>query len=1790
MIIKKFEEIVGRWPGKVAIKAGIKSLTYAELNYSANRVAHAAAGKIKQEDSRDKTQQVALLFDYGIDMIIGLLGALKANKTYVPMDFSYPGKRLLYIIENAGVDLILTDNRNYELACELSAHANKKIDVLNINTIGHEIPGTDIPREASAERTAYILYTSGSTGKPKGVMQIHRNIIHYARNWIKRFSITEIDRMSLFTAFTHDGAIPDIYSALLSGACLYPYSIRESGSVTGLSTLLEKEKITIWHSTPTLYRYFTGSLTGENHFPDIRWVLLGGESLRAHDLELYKTYFTNAGFVNVYGQTECTVSGFCVIHRQDTFDDITLGEPLEETKIFLMDEDGDMVEEMGIGEIVVACAYIAPGYWQDEENSQKVFLHDEQRGRLYRTGDMGGFTAQGSIKMLGRKDFQVKIRGFRIELEEIETSLLQHYAVKETIVIARPDETGDNYLCAYIVTSQSVTSEDLREYLFAELPDYMIPRYFIFLEELPVTSTGKIDRQQLPEPGKIIDSSSTYVAPADEIEEKVAAIWQEVLNKEKIGVNDNFIELGGHSLLVMSIISKIHLELDVELKLTDVFTNPTIKELSYLVRESKPTFFSSIIPVEKKEYYLSSSAQKRLYILQQMNPDSTAYNLPEIFPLAAGTDPGKIEEAFKQGIKRHESLRTSFHLVKNTPVQKIHDHVEFEIEYFGQDSEAFGRSDIDGTEGFAPMSNAHLPEKPAVRSSQPVTAFINSFIRPFDLTRAPLLRVGLVELPHTPDALRGHTSGTLPTPAALRGHPSKEGREHKYILLVDMYHIIADGFSLEILKKDYQALYNEEGIPPLRLQYKDFAVWQEGEREKGNLKRQEEFWLKEFAGEVPVLDLPYDYPRPLVQSFEGNIVNFEISAEETRGLNAVAQQEGGTLFMVLAAVFNILLSKLSGQEDIVVGTPIAGRRHADLENIIGMFVNTLALRSYPVGDRTFRQFQKDIKEKLLMVVENQEYPFEELVDKLSVKRDIGRNPLFDVMFISQNMDAYLATQDKETGIETTLPIQPALLEEYQELNKTVKFDMVFTVMASDRGLFLLLLYCTKLFKKETIERFIFYFKRIVSIVVKEPGIKISDIDILPEQEKNRLLYKFNETKAKYPKNKNLHQLFEEQVERTPDYVALVGRIFGAEVDAIGGLVVTSDGAAFPVRPVQLTYCQLNERSGKLAGWLMEKGVAPDTIVGIMVERTLEMIIGIMGILKSGGAYLPIDPGYPKERIDFMLKDSGAKILLTGQEIGGLYSPQVLNNRPQGSPSFGIWNLGFGIPSRQGGQLAYILYTSGTTGNPKGVMIEHRMVHNFMEGMARIIEFTPGKIILALTTITFDIFGLEILQPLFRGLKVVLADENHQREMGLLEQLIVKNCVYMMQATPSRMQMFTMTGSGCLCLKNLKELMVGGETLPVKLLAELKQNTSAKIYNMYGPTETTIWSTVKELTTAEEINIGTPIQNTVIYIFDKYYHIQPLGVPGELCIGGEGLARGYINRPQLTADRFYRTHKSNKTYISKTFYRTGDLACWLPNGEIEFLGRMDYQVKIRGIRIDPREIEDLLAKDQRIKEAVVVDRTDPAGEKHLCAYIVLRGAYAKPPDITEMREHLSGHLPGYMIPSYFIFLEKIPLTPNGKVNRQALPDYDGYRPELRSTYVAPTNETEQKVADIWREVLLLDKVGINDNFFELGGNSMKVLQLNSRLKEELEKDIPIAVMFRFVTIRSFMDYLARQEDSKRIEREKQQQEKLNKAMKNYKTSINKFKKLIEKGAKNVPEKPNRFGNSRNRHGRAIPGSR
>jgi len=1127
----------------------------------------------------------------------------------------------------------------------------------------------------------------------------------------------------------------------------------------------------------------------------------------------------------------------------------------------------------------------------------------------------------------------------------------------------------------------------------------------------------------------------------------------------------------------------------------------------------KKVKYESVQPSEKKEYYSLSAAQKRLYILQQMDVDITGYNMPQALALKGKIDIQRLKKTFEKLIYRHESLRTSFHMIGDEPVQVVHDQVEFEMEHYQVEGEVKVEEErspfLEGTRGLAPLSI-----EPATRNPQPAAAQISSFIRPFDLAAAPLLRVGLIKLAHTP--------------TALRGHPSQEGKEDKYLLMVDIHHIISDGTSQTILTKEFMSLYQGSELAPLGLQYKDYSQWQNSPKVSEAIRRQEEFWLRQLDGEIPVLSMPYDFPRPAVQSFAGNTAGFRLSKEETKRLNEVARSQGATLFMVLLAVYNIFLSKISGQEDIVVGTPSAGRQHKDLEPIIGMFVNTLALRSYSPPGKRFLEYLGEVKEITMGAYENQDYPFEELVEKVSISRDLSRNPLFDVMFVLQNI---LTPQpdEKETEIED-LKLIPMPFA-----GRASKFDLSLEVHESKEKLYLEFEYCTKLFKEETLNRFIGYIKAVVLSVIEEPGKKISEIEILSEKERKQVLYDFNDTEAEYPKDKTIHQLFEEQTEQTPDHVALKGNCQLSIVNDQWPTEAVPSGQVLDASgEMQLSYRELNEKSQQLAYLLQAKGVKSDTIVGIMVERSGEMIIGILGILKAGGAYLPIDPDFPAERKKYMLKDSSANLLVTTPGLSEEFEKLLIVNcqllivNCQGEK---IPYSHLHLPPAPATCLAYVIYTSGSTGRPKGVMITHRPVINFIKGMTAVIDFTGNDTILSLTTISFDIFLLETLLPLSAGCKVVLGTDAEQQDPEAAAKTLWKQQVSILQVTPSRLTLMISIDQAAAALKPLKYLLIGGETLPGQLLEKARGITNAKIYNLYGPTETTVWSTVKNVSLGKSLNIGKPIINTRVYILGKNSTPQPVGVVGDLYIGGHGLARGYANKPQLTAERFlpvfyrsYRSHRSYNSYLS--YYQTGDLARWLPDGNIEFLGRRDNQVKIRGFRIELGEIENCLLAGDEVKEAVVTAGERDDGDKYLCAYIVPArgpGDSEEKLDINRLKEYLSHDLPPYMIPAYFVLLDKIPLNPSGKVDRKALP-VPGIKGE--AGLIPPTNKIEEKLVNTWSEVLGIKRevIGINSNFFNLGGHSLRATLLVSKIYKEFNIKMTIAEVFARPRIKELAGYI------------------------------------------------------------------
>ncbi|MGD2085193.1 MAG: amino acid adenylation domain-containing protein [Candidatus Aminicenantes bacterium] len=1176
-------------------------------------------------------------------------------------------------------------------------------------------------------------------------------------------------------------------------------------------------------------------------------------------------------------------------------------------------------------------------------------------------------------------------------------------------------------------------------------------------------ATGKGPKKSLKPRPKL---STPYMTPANPTQQTLAQIWQDYFGIDRVGIQDDFFELGGDSLMATIMTTRIHKQMNIRIPLTEIFQGPTVEQLSRYIKGQEEEKFESVPLVEKRDYYPLSPAQKRLFILQQLEAGLISYNSPDFFILEGELDKERLNQSLGQMIRRHDSLRTTFEMAAGEPVQRIAHRIDSEIEYYtGKEEQA--------------------------------RVVVKDFVRPFDLRSAPLLRVGLIKI-----------------------------REDRYIYMFDMHHIITDGISLEIFANEFLALYEGKQLAPLSVQYKDFSQWQNHLLESGEIKKQEQYWLEEFAGEIPLLDLPTDYPRPEAQSFAGRKYQVQLSPGDTQGLKRLSREQDVTLYMTTLAVIKVLFSRLSNQETIIMGTITAGRQHEDLQHIIGMFVNTLVLKSHPAGDKTFIQYLQELKQKSLAAFENQDYPFEELVSKLNLDRHMNRNPLFDVMFSFQNFEA--------PEIETSPPSSRSTARSTSQLSKkayafedlAARFDITLFVTETADSLLFKFEYCTKLFKPETMERLGNYIKEIVAAIIDNPGIRLGNIEIITAEEKQRILYEFNNTERDYPREMTIHELFASQVQRTPDHTAVIGIQPGAR-----SMEKHLEGTK-RLAPLYMTYRELNRNSHQLACCLQEKGIRHDTIAAIMIKRSIEMIIGILGILTAGGAYLPIDPGYPEERINYILADSGAEILLTTTGLSKkvkykkevVHVTEAINHVP--TP------LHPDLPPTPVTSLAYIIYTSGSTGNPKGVEVEHRSVVNRLNWMQRFYPIGKDDALLQKTPISFDVSVWELFWWSFQGARLYLLAPGAEKIPAAIISAAANNKITTIHFVPSMLNVFlesleTSVNRDINKLSHLRQVFASGEALSAyqvqKFNRLLNKPNKTKLINLYGPTEATVDVSYFNCPPVEEqenisIPIGKPIDNIRLYIVNTAMRLQTIGVVGELCIAGVGLARGYLNRPQLTAEKFVQ----NPLVPSEKMYKTGDLTRWLPDGNIEFLGRKDHQVKIRGFRIELEEIENRLADHKEIKEAIVISREENHQDRYLCAYFVSD----KDLTVPQLRNYLSLHLPNHMIPSFFIQLEHIPLTLQGKVDRRALPIPKEIRPRLEVTYVAPESDLEKTLTQIWGEVIKRDKVGIHDNFFELGGTSLDIVKVNGKLRELLNIDAPEVAIFRYPTISGFARYLER----------------------------------------------------------------
>ncbi|WP_160670940.1 non-ribosomal peptide synthetase [Clostridium sp. C8-1-8] len=1113
---------------------------------------------------------------------------------------------------------------------------------------------------------------------------------------------------------------------------------------------------------------------------------------------------------------------------------------------------------------------------------------------------------------------------------------------------------------------------------------------------------------------------------------QIKNIWLDVLGFEDIDVNEDFFNLGGNSIIAIKILNLIQQRLKVSVSINEFVNNRSIKALTKFLESSGSKNDNNIIKafepikkIEKAEYYSVSSAQKRIMIMNNISNIKTIYNICTYFEIHGIIDKSKLYEAFNKLIKRHEILRTYFDFIDGVPFQKIEEEVISDISYY-------------------------------VGKEVELQSIIDSFIKPFNLKDLPLFRVGILSV-----------------------------KEDKHFLILDIHHIISDGTSIGVLIRELFSLYNDEKLHEPKIQYKDFVYWQNNILLGSKIKKQEEYWLETFKEQVPVLNLPTDRQRSAIQTYQGDAFNFKIDNILINKLKLISIQNETTLYSTLLTAYICLLWRLTGQTDIVVGTPVSGRIHQDIESGLGIFINTLPIRSNIKVKNKFKEILKSVSENIFSALENQSYQFEMLVDKLNIQRDLSRNPLFDTMFVLQDKSYMGRFESKDI---TVIP--------HAFYNHTSNYDITFEVIEENGEYRLIVEYCSDLFNKSTIERFGNYFINILKIISDNPNIGLQQIEMIDDKERETLLYKFNSTSLSYLMESTISQLFENRVEVSPKNKAIV------------------------FKEKELSYEEINNKANRLAVLLRKDGIKPNDIVGIMVRRSPEMIIGMLAVLKAGGAYLPIDPDYPRDRINYILEDSGTKLLLTQKELLSRVDftgkcIDLVNEEAYGYRDYGNLEV-----VNNAKDVAYVIYTSGSTGKPKGVMIEHMAVNNFIKGITDIIDFRSEKTILNLTTISFDIFVLESLLPLISGVKVVIADEEEQMDATLIDKLIVKNRIDMIQATPSRIKLLIESGSKLNCFRYLKEIMIGGEALQYELLKQIKSVYDGKIFNMYGPTETTVWSMVKELTNTDNITIGKPIANTQIYILDEENSLQPIGVSGELCIGGDGLARGYFNRTDLTDEKFIESPFEK----GKRIYKTGDLAKWLPNGEVEFLGRMDQQVKIRGYRIELGEIETILSQHNGIKECVVTARDSKEGYKYLAAYYMSDEEIS----VSELRDHISRELPSYMIPAYFVRLEKMPLTPNGKIDRKVLPQpKDAVKMSL-AQYKEPTTQVEKILVSIWKDILTKSQIGINDNFFELGGNSLLLMKMQIRIDEIYPNKVKVADVFAYPTIASLSEFINKHE--------------------------------------------------------------
>lgn len=1612
-----FEHIVTQYPHQTAIEYNNKNLTYQALNQQANQLAHTLR---TQGVGRDHI--VGLFLPAGMDYVVSLLAVAKAGGVFLPLDTASPKKRLEYLLNKAKPNIIITDSESKaDLAQNLTEfNLNHQISTVLLSDAAQA--STANPELLSnAEDSLYLLFTSGSTGNPKAIVGRQKSLSHFIHWEMKEFGFDIQVRVSLLAAPTFDVSLRDIFVPLLAGGTL---CIPDTDTRTNMAHLLDwfnRSRVTTVHCVPSLFRLISKELenspTPQQALPALKTILLAGEPVYG---SLVNQWFNQMGqgiaLVNLYGPSETTLAK--AFHRIEykTYEPhaiVPIGQPIGNTALLLL-KNNQLCAVGDIGEIHIKTPFLSKGYYQDEALTAASFIQNplnEQTDIIYKTGDLGRYLPDRSVEFLGRLDNQVKVNGIRIELGEIEQAVLRHASINQAVAIVHKASPDNQILVCYYTTKQALSSDDLRHHLQHYLANNMIPPFLVELDTFKLNLHGKIDRKALPKPEALLYERIPYQAPSNETEEKLAAIWGEVLGLQTVGVNNAFIDLGGDSLKAIRVVAKIYQSFEVEISLKNYFNYPTIAQLAQFINTQQKTTYQAIPNVAQQDHYAVSHAQKRLWTLQQMDIDARAYNLPSAYLFQGDYDVAALQNAFQYLVDRHESLRTGFIEVDGAVKQHIVEQVTFKLTVIDI------RSEADQTT----LIQNHIEQ---------------NRLQAFDLIQAPLLRVTLLQL-----------------------------AADQYLFIFNIHHIICDVWSLNILMQELLQCYQDlaagktPNLPPLAIQYKDYAAWQNNLLQDDSTQTHQTYWQQKLAAPLPQLDLPTDFPRPSVQTFKGNTLHFQLDASLTAALNALSQRHQVSLFMTLLALVRVLLYRYTGEEDIIIGSPIAGRQHPDLEPQVGFYVNMLALRDSAVGSDTFIDVLQRVQHTTLEAYDHQFYPFDRLVDELQLERDMSRSPLFDVMVMLQNVDVAAVNLE-------SLRITPYGEEGESDVSR---FDWVVHFSERDGGLRVDFNYNIALFTAERIRRAFGHLEQLMHSVCSDAQQPIQSLTLLSAQEREQVLTGFNQRSLAYPSDKTLVELFEAQVAQRPDHPA-----------------VMLNGQSW-------SYQAINTAANCVAHNLRQHpALSPQAIVGVSINRSEYLVMALLGVLKAGGVYLPIDPNYPPTRISHMLNNSGCQIVLadqahseTMQAYDGIAVLEISTLTQQGTTD----NL---ESSNSLDDMAFVIYTSGSTGQPKGVMMPQRGFINMIFDQIEHFAITPHDRLLQFASASFDAALYESFIAFLSGATLVLIDKSTIDNTSQFVDYLQQHAVTTVVLPPVYLRALQQHP-----LPSVRNIMTVGEAAIIEDALYYAQNK--QYFNGYGPSEGSICVSVHRVDAKQSypngLPIGRPTANTALYILDAHMSPLPIGISGEICVAGVAVTQGYLNNPELTQASFM----ANPFNPSERLYKTGDLGRWLSNGEIEFIGRQDTQVKVSGHRIEPGEVALALRQHPAVQDALVLAHGQATGDKTLVAYFTT-SVDATAPNSTGLRAFLHQQLPTYMVPAYFVALAQLPLTPNGKIDKAALPSLDTIRAQQTEHYVAPQTELETLLAAAWTAFLGQATISVHDNYFALGGDSIKAIQIAAHLRQ------------------------------------------------------------------------------------------